>query len=159
MAFAVLIEMASRWGGSRPEPATSPVQATFPIGGSGPDAVSATSVSAVIPGFDRFMIERFTAISWAVPTNPSFNTRDAQARQLIMEIATLHRTIFDKTGKEFIAYLRDVYFPGMQLDKGAADEYLQVLQTKDLKTFKQFFVVSFLQQPAVDGFISLLHSS
>ena len=141
MAFGALNEMVNRWGGSRAEPATSPVQVTFPVavGGGGADA---TSVSAVIPGFNRFMIERFTAVSWALPTNPAFNPRDAQTRQVVLEIATVQKTIFDKTGQDYVAYLRDMYFPGMQLGNDAADEYLRALQNNDLKAFRQFFLVS-----------------
>lgn len=139
MAFGALNEMVNRWGGSRAEPATSPVQVTFPVavGGGGADA---TSVSAVIPGFNRFMIERFTAVSWALPTNPAFNPRDAQTRQVVLEIATVQKTIFDKTGQDYVAYLRDMYFPGMQLGNDAADEYLRALQNNDLKAFRQFFL-------------------
>lgn len=143
VALIVLNEIASRWGGSRSEPPSSPTQPTSPTSPTTSTFSSApASVAAAIPGFDRFMIERFTAVSWSLPTNPAFDHRDAQTRQIVMEIATLQKTIFQKTGQEYITYLQDMYFPGMQLDKAAASEYLQALQTKDLKGFRQFFVVS-----------------
>lgn len=103
---------------------------------------------SALPGFNRFMIERFSADCWGLLTNPSFNPRDAQARQVMAEIASLQKTIYSKTGEEFLAYLRDMWFPGLALEKSVADEYVTALRTRDLKGFRQFFLVSAFNFPA-----------
>ena len=87
------------------------------------------------------MIERFSALCWVLPTTPSFDPRDAQARQVLGEIAALQKTIYSKTGEDYLIYLREVCFPGLRMGDGAAEEYVRALRTMDLKAFKQFFMV------------------
>jgi exportin-T len=90
------------------------------------------------------MIELFSPVGWRMLSNPSLNPKeDAQARAVIWEVAALQKTIYLKTGAEFIEHLRGVYFPGVKIPQGPAEEYLQALQTLDSKAFRQFFQVSF----------------
>ncbi|KAI9788316.1 MAG: pre-tRNA nuclear export protein [Peltula sp. TS41687] len=134
-AFTVLIGMCSEWGGPDVVPmsgSTQPAAAAATTNG--------TTDHSALPGFSRFMIERFSADCWGLPTNPAFNPRDAQARQVIAEIASLQKTIYCKTGDEFLAYLRDIWFPSLALENSVAEQYVSALQTRDLKGFRQFFL-------------------
>jgi len=90
------------------------------------------------------MIERFSPVGWRMLSNPSLNQKeDAQARTVVWEVAALQKTIYVKTGAEFIVHLRGLYFPGVKIPQGPAEEYLQALQTLDLKAFRQFLQVGF----------------
>lgn len=135
LSFTVLIGMCSQWGGPDIVPASASTQS---------GTTNGTTNQSALPGFSRFMIERFSADCWGLLTNPSFNHRDAQARQVIGEIASLQKAIYCKTGDEFLAYLRDIWFPSLALDKSVTEEYVSALQTRDLKAFRQFFLVSYL---------------
>ncbi|KAI9839121.1 MAG: pre-tRNA nuclear export protein [Sarea resinae] len=124
LAFSVLTRMSAVWGG--------------------PDLPSPTSTetsppSPTLPGFDRFMITRFSPLCWSLPTNPSFNAKDPQARQVLGEIGGLQKVILAKTGGEFVAWLRDVELRGLGIEGEPMEEYLRALTSLDLKGFKQFF--------------------
>lgn len=126
--------MCSEWGG----PDIVPVAPSS----TQPATTNGTTDHSALPGFNRFMIERFSADCWGLLTNPAFNPRDAQARQVIAEIASLQKTIYSKTGGEFLAYLRDIWFPSLALEKSVAEQYVSALETRDWKGFRQFFLVS-----------------
>lgn len=145
LVFTVLIAMCSHWGG--PDIAGIVSQG----GSSGSRQAStngtngATATAAALPGFNRFMIERFSGLCWSLLTDPSFDVRDAQARQVVNEMASLQKTIYAKTGDEFLVYLRQTCFPNLGLvDDSVTETYLTALQTRDIKGFKAFFVVSSL---------------
>ncbi|KUJ21036.1 Exportin-T [Mollisia scopiformis] len=105
LAFSVITRMADLWGG--------PNIATL-----GPQATSSTlPPSPAFPGFDRFLIERFHPICWEVLKEPSFRpATDAQAKQVLNEIAGLEQTIYTKTGQMFLQHLQQVFFPSMGFD-------------------------------------------
>ncbi|KAL2866238.1 Ran GTPase-binding protein LOS1 [Aspergillus lucknowensis] len=124
MAFSVLSKMASSWGGPDIAPAAS--------NGS-------TEGQIAQPGFGRFMIERFSPLCWALPATPSFNSKDAQAKQVLAEAGGLQRIIYAKTGMEYIEYLRDQELPGMGMGGDLVEEYVGTLSRLDLKGFRQFF--------------------
>lgn len=117
VAFSVLTRMVTAWGGSDGEQPT-------------------------IPGFDRFMIERFSPLCWALPSNPDFKPKDAQGKQVLAEAATMQRAIYSKTGAQYVTWLRDVELRGMGMDEQSINEYLQALIEWDLRRFKQYFQVS-----------------
>ncbi|KIX02877.1 uncharacterized protein Z518_08820 [Rhinocladiella mackenziei CBS 650.93] len=127
MAFILLSRMCSVWGG--PDV----------ISGTGQDKETAAGPQPVLPGFDQFMINRFSPLCWALPTNPSFNSRDAQARQALSEAAGLQKTIYIKTGQQYLTWLQEKELRTMGMNDTMINEYLQKLATMDMKAFKTFF--------------------
>jgi exportin-T len=92
-----------------------------------------------LPGFDQFMITRFSPLCWALPTNPSFNSKDAQARQALAEVAGLQKTIYVKTGQQYLTWLQENELRTMGMNDTMINDYLQKLATMELKNFKSFF--------------------
>jgi exportin-T len=94
LAFSVLTRMATLWGGP---------DIVIP----GPNAVPTAAPSPTFPGFDTFLIERFNPICWDVLRDPAFRpNQDAQAKQVLNEMAALQQTIYSKTGSMFVDYLQ-----------------------------------------------------
>ncbi len=131
LAFSVLTRMSVVWGG----PDVVPQNPTT----SSP--ASTASPQPALPGFDRFMLTRFSPLCWVLPTTPAFNPKDAQAKQVLAEAASLQKTIYAKQGQEYITWLRDVELPGMGMGADTVQEYLRALASLDLKAFRQFFQV------------------
>lgn len=129
LAMAVFTKMSSVWGG--PDIA-SPMQNT---------ALPAPTLL----GFDRFMLTRFSALTWQVMSGPDFNPREANANRVLGEIANLQQMILAKTGREYLSWLRDVELKGLGLQGPLVDEYLAALVTKESKAFKGF-LVAYLQK-------------
>ena len=127
LAFMVLSKMATTWGG--PEV----VAADRSFTSIGPEPL--------LPGFDRFMMDRFSPLVWALPGNREFNPKDAQARQVLGEAASMQKAIFSRTGQSYIDYLQENEFKRVGIDGAAANDYLQALSTTDVKKFRQFFQV------------------
>lgn len=126
MAFSVLSKMGSSWGG--PDIA--------PEGANG-----AAAQQQALPGFGQFMITRLSPLCWALPATPSFNSKDAQAKQVLAEAGGLQRTIYAKTGMEYLQYLRDRELPGMGMGADLVEEFVGALGRLDMKGFRQFFPV------------------
>jgi exportin-T len=119
LAFGIMARMATIWGG--PDVATISATPSAPSG----------SPSPVIPGFDAFLIEHFHGASWKVLENPQFRASDAQAKQLLAEVAALEQTVYLKTGA---LYLQAVAKMGVD-----QDEYMMALATStDKKTFAAY---------------------
>ncbi|KAJ5149066.1 hypothetical protein N7448_000644 [Penicillium atrosanguineum] len=128
MAFSVLSKMGSSWGGPDIAPANG-----------------ATTSQTQLPGFGGFMISRFSPLCWALPTTPSFNSKDAQAKQVLAEAGGMQRIIYSKTGMEYADYLRNQELPGMGMGAELIEEFLTALSQLDVKGFRQFFP-SFIQR-------------
>ena len=94
-----------------------------------------------LPGFDQFIMTTFSPLCWAIPSNPSFDSKDAQGKQVLGEAAVLQKGIYSKTGQAYLAYLRDVELSGMGMDSGTIEEYLGALCNFDIKGFQRFFQV------------------
>ncbi|UNI14003.1 pre-tRNA nuclear export protein [Purpureocillium takamizusanense] len=125
LAFTLMARISAIWGG--PDVATISQNPTAPSG----------SPTPAIPGFDRFMIERFHTVCWEVMRNPSFRpSQDAQTKQVLTEIANLEQTIYSKTGDMFIQELQNGLFPSLGVDGG---EFLRSLTTStDKKGFASY---------------------
>ena len=108
----------------------------------GPDGSSQLPPQPSLPGFDRFMMERFSALVWALPSSNNFNPKDAQAKQALNEAAVLQRTIYAKTGPQYLSYLQETEFKSMGWDQATVTDYLQALSTFDIKKFRHYFQVS-----------------
>jgi exportin-T len=131
LAFSVLTRMAVLWGG--PDVVTmsnSPVNST-------------TTPSPAFPGFDQFLIERFNPICWEVLRNPEFPVHDAQAKQVLNEIAGLEQTIYVKTGGMFIEQLERSYFPPLGID--GSSFIRSMTSSPDRRVFANF-LQGFLKQ-------------
>ena len=102
-----------------------------------------------LPGFDRFMMERFSPLCWSLPSNATFNPKDAQGRQVLGEAAGLQKAIYAKIGQEYLTWLKDVELWGMGMNDATIEEYLNALCTFDAKKFRQFFQVSLLRMRIV----------
>lgn len=126
MAFSVLSKMGSSWGG--------------------PDVVPEASNGAppqqeALSGFKQFMFTHMSPLCWALPTTPSFNSKDAQAKQVLAEAGGLQRTIYSKTGMEYIEYLRTEELPKIGMGGELVDEFTGALMRLDVRGFRQFFPV------------------
>ena len=128
MAFAVLSRMSLTWGG--PDVVGSNAK---------PNGTPQSAPQPVLPGFDQYMITRFSPLCWALPKTPSFSAKDAQARQVLGEAAALQKTIYSKTGQEYLAWLRDNELRNVGMNDEMMGEYLENLVAQDLKGFKTFF--------------------
>ncbi|PGH17132.1 exportin-T [Helicocarpus griseus UAMH5409] len=129
MAFLVLARMSSLWGGP---------DITQPANGE-------NTTESALPGFAQFMISRFSPLCWSLPMTPTFNPKDAQAKQVLGEAASLQKIIYLKTGQEYIEWLRNRELPGLGMGGDLINEYVGSLEQLDLKGFRQFFQ-SFIQR-------------
>ena len=118
-------------------------------GGTGPNSGVVENNSpqqSKLPGFDSFMMTTFSPLCWAIPSDPKFDPKDAQGKQVLAEAAALQKAIYTQTGQVFLDYLRDVELIGMGMDSATTDEYLRALCNTDIKSFQQFFKVEWLLQ-------------
>ncbi|EFE31686.1 uncharacterized protein ARB_01285 [Trichophyton benhamiae CBS 112371] len=125
MAFLVLARMSSLWGGP---------DIVAPVNGT-----NTTQQETALPGFAQFMITRFSPLCWALPMNSSFNSKDAQAKQVLGEAAAMQKVIYSKTGPEYLQWLRTSELPGMGMGEDLINEYVSSLEQLDVKAFRQFF--------------------
>ena len=98
-----------------------------------------------LPGFDRYMMITFSPTCWAIPSNPNFDPKDAQGKQVLGEAAALQKAIYAKTGQEYLTWLREAELSRMGMDTCTIEEYLRALCTSDTKEFQQFFKVRTLE--------------
>ncbi|KAH7126753.1 Exportin-T [Dendryphion nanum] len=134
LAVSVLIRMTSVWGGP---------DKVGPAANTTPTSPIATS-SETIPGFDNFAVERFSPLAWSVPGTPGFNPKDAQAKQVLQELAGLQAEIIKKVGEPYAERLRSE-LRGMGSGEEIVDQYLRTLAgafdgQKKEKEWKVFFV-------------------
>lgn len=131
LALAVLAKMTTTWGGP---------DLTIP-----PQIGSTQTPEPSMPGFDAFIMQRFSPLTWTLLSSPSFNPKDAQARTVLGEAAALQWTILRKTGVEYERHLKETEMRNMGFAANVIDEYVQRLEGNDVREFKKFFV-SFVQQ-------------
>lgn len=112
-----------------------------PATGSAKEQTNGNLKEQPLPGFETFMIQRFSRLCWEVPAMPGFHPKDAQAKMVLGEIATLQNILHAKLGENFIQYLGTVYFPSVNLPQGLAEEYLVALRQMELKPFRSYFQV------------------
>ncbi|GKT47887.1 exportin-T [Colletotrichum spaethianum] len=125
LAFSVLSRMVVVWGG--PDCAKIAENPSAPSGSPNP----------TIPGFDRFMIDRFHPLCWEVFQDPNFRPHnDAQSKQVLNEIAGLEQAIYTKTGEMFIQHLQSSLFPHLGID---GSDFLRSMSTSvDRKGFSSY---------------------
>ncbi|KAH7329363.1 armadillo-type protein [Stachybotrys elegans] len=127
LAFTVMTKISALWGG--PDVAVISPSPTPPSAAPTP----------AIPGFDRYMIERFHNACWEVMRNPNFRPwQDAQMKGILTEIAGLEQMIYTKTGEVYIQQLQSGLFPGLGIN---GDEFLRSLTTStDKKAFSSYLL-------------------
>lgn len=117
---------------------------------SGPDKVGpgantantdATQIS--LPGFDNYIVERFSPLTWSIPGSAGFNSKDAQAKNVLFETANLQTEIVKKAGEQYVERLRSD-LSGMGLGSDDIDQYLRTLAaalegSKKEKEWRTFF--------------------
>lgn len=132
LAIFVLIRMISVWSG--PDKV-------------GPGANNTTSSPVTsqtpLPGFDNYIVDRFSPLVWSIPASPGFNSKDAQAKQVLYETANLQLEIIKKIGEPFVERLKND-LSGMGLGDEGQDQYLRTLAaalegTKKEKEWRNFF--------------------
>ncbi|ORY08714.1 Exportin-T [Clohesyomyces aquaticus] len=133
LALTVLIRMTSVWGGPDKIGPASNNQPASPI-----------TAQAPLPGFDNFAVTRFSPLTWTIPASAGFNSKDAQAKQVLMEAAGLQEEIVKKVGEPYVERLREE-LRGMGLGQDMADQYLGKLASalenqKKEKEWRNFFV-------------------
>ena len=126
MAFQLLARMCMVWGGQDVVPGQIPTDMT-------------QAGQQELPGFKHFMTTRFSPLCWAMPSNPNFNVKDGQSRQVLMEAAGLQKTIYAKNGQDYINYLRNTELPGLGLQGPMLEEFFAKLTTLDVKAWKSWF--------------------
>jgi len=94
-----------------------------------------------LPGFENLMTERFSLLCWEIPYSSGFNSKDAQGRAVLGEIASLQKMLYLKLGEGFLDSLKGVIFPRIGVNRGI-EEYCDSLRRSDAKQFKAFFLVN-----------------
>lgn len=128
LSLSVLARMVSTWGG----PDVVPQKA---------GNLTGESNKPKLEGFDQFMITRLSPLGWAMPINPNFDSNDAQGKQVLGEAAALQKAIYNKTGEDYVQYLRNIQLSGIGMDVTQMENYLNALCSMDLKGFQQYFKV------------------
>lgn len=128
LAFSVLTRMLMLWGG-------------LDIAKLGQPTPSSQASSPLLLGFDQFMIERFNPVCWDVLRDQEFRpSSDAQAKQVLVEIAALLQTIYCKTGNMFIEHLQMSYFPSLGMDGSCFIHSMTMTEKKAFTSFLQAFL-------------------
>ena len=112
--------------------------------GANADPSSPVASQTTIPGFDNYVVDRFSPLVWTIPASPGFNSKDAQAKQVLYEAANLQAEIVKKVGEPFVERLKSD-LRGMGVGEVVIDQYLRTLAgafegQKKEKEWKNFFV-------------------
>ncbi len=128
LAFSVLTRMTSTFGGPDiPSPLTNPAP---------PDPS--------VRDWDSWAITRFTPLSWSLLMSPSFNSKEAHARQVLGEIAGMQVEILKKTGQRYLGSLKQ-QLESLGMEAAKVEEYLRAMTERDEKGFRSFFVQLFVK--------------
>lgn len=132
LAIFVLIRMISVWSGPDKVGPGASSTPTSPI-----------TTQAPLPGFDNYVVERFSPLAWSIPAAPGFNSKDAQAKQVLHETANLQLEIIKKIGEPFVERLKND-LGGMGVGNDGVDQYLRTLAgafegSKKEKEWRNFF--------------------
>lgn len=103
----------------------------------------ATTVAAV-EGIDEYLMDKTMTLCFEVPfRQKEFDLKDAQIRNIALELAALLRIYQDRLSQqEFVTYL-GTYLTKMGLEQSIAQEFCSHLVELDAKGFKKYYV-SFL---------------
>ena len=97
-----------------------------------------------LPQFKDFVYERVVPLGMELPVRTNFDYSDAQAYQVIGEIATLYKTLQLLRGDEFTSYLSTRIFPNLGMPQQLVQEFEHALKgTTDGKGFKKWLAPFF----------------
>jgi exportin-T len=113
LSICVIIRMINVWSG--PDRV-----------GPGANTAPTTPGTEPLPGFDNYVLERFSPLVWSIPASPGFNSKDAQAKQVLHETANLQTEIIKKVGEPYVERLRSD-LSGMGVGGDMVDQYLHTL--------------------------------
>ena len=94
--------------------------------GANPTPTSPVTTQAPLPGFENYVVERFSPLTWSIPASPGFNSKDPQAKQVLHEAANLQTEIIKKVGEPYVERLKND-LSGMGVGGDGADQYLRTL--------------------------------
>jgi exportin-T len=111
--------------------------------GANQTPTSPTITQTPLPGFENYVLERFSPLAWSIPAAPGFNSKDAQAKQVLFEVANLQVEIVKKVGEPYVERLKSD-LGGNGVDRDGVDLYLQSLagaleNSKKEKEWRNFF--------------------
>lgn len=99
-----------------------------------------------IEGISSFLLENLVKLVFEIPfQNEKFNIKDAQYRFIADELANLLKTLLTIKKDELLNYLKNVYFPQIQVPTNVGDDLITNLVSLDNKQFKKYFVNFVLQ--------------
>lgn len=132
LAIFVLIRMISVWSGP---------DKVGPGANNAPTSPVATQ--SPLPGFENYVVERFSPLAWSIPATPGFNSKDAQAKQVLHEAANLQLEIIKKVGEPYVERLKSD-LSGMGVGGDNVEQYLRTLAaafegSKKEKEWRNFF--------------------
>ncbi|KAG6542252.1 hypothetical protein Mapa_016380 [Marchantia paleacea] len=108
------------------------------------DWCAGSAVEEKVPGFRRFVIERFASECCIYSVlQTSFDLRDANTFSLFGEIVTAQKMLYEKCGEEFWMHLATKLLPAVHCPPNLAEQYCLHIQTsgpKDLKAFYKPFI-------------------
>ena len=134
LAFGVLSRMTAVWGGPDIFSSVNKNVGTKTFDG----------LSSKLPDWDVTAMNRFTPLSWALLTSPKFDAKDAQGRQVLLEIASMQLQILRKTGQPYLEALK-AQLEGLGVGEGTVEDYLRAMMERDEKGFRTFFVQLFVR--------------
>lgn len=137
LALSVLIRMTSVWSGP------DKVGPGANNDNNNNDGSARCAATSQIPGFENYVMERFSPLVWSIPASAGFNSKDAQAKQVLYEAANLQAEMVKKVGEPFVERLR-TDLSGMGVSGEVVDQYLQTLAgafegVKKEKEWRAFF--------------------
>jgi exportin-T len=133
IAFNLLNKMSFVFG---PATGLPPInKATIGVAGVNPPQQQPLS------GFENLMNQRFSMLCWEVPYSSGFNPKDAQAKIVLGEVASLQKMLYFKLGEAFLESLKGAIFPRIGVNRGV-EEYCDAVRRMEGKEFKGFFQAS-----------------
>ncbi|KAJ3023991.1 pre-tRNA nuclear export protein [Thoreauomyces humboldtii] len=149
IAFNVLSKCVVSWGaGPKALPPKDPISVNGKMNKSGSassittpstfNANKAKSLSTMapktsLPGFDRFIYESILPVLFEVPLASSFDPKDGMSYLVMTEISSLHKTLYNAQGPDYIEYLGNSYLPSIRCRPESAQLFLNKLQQLDSK--------------------------
>ncbi|EFJ23763.1 hypothetical protein SELMODRAFT_174640 [Selaginella moellendorffii] len=99
-----------------------------------------STVVEQVPGFHRFVIDRFAADCCIRSIlQASFNLNDANTVSLLNEIASAQKTLYERCGEDFLIQMATKVLPAVRCPPNMAEEYCLHIQRSDPKVLKTFY--------------------
>lgn len=93
--------------------------------------------TTTVEGFETFCYEQIVPLVFEAPAKPGFDLGDAQAQQVVSELAVMFKRVYTARGDELIDYLLTQYFPSINCPDALAHEIAHAGKTFEAKAFRQ----------------------